>query len=239
VSAPVRVEHAGGATTITLASPETHNAITVAAMRQLIDGVAAATARGSVVLVIRAEGEDFTVGRDQSERPVGLTRAESLSMILTANDGLRAFPGVSVALIQGRALGFGSGLAVQSDVTVAAAGATLGFDEIHHGLSPLVVAEYLPRYVGPKATAELILTGRLLSAEEARVIGLVGRVVPDDRLAATGESLVTELLAYEAGALRLMKRYLGELRAGTLADPPRDAVAQLDAWLAAGRPLTP
>jgi enoyl-CoA hydratase/carnithine racemase len=240
MSAPlVRAEKDGTATTITLADPDHANAITVAAMQQLIDGLTLARDEQSLLVVIRADGNDFTVGRDQSEKPAGITRAESLGMILTANDLLRNLPGVSLTLVRGRALGFGSGLAVQSDITIAASGATFGFDEVHHGLAPLVVAEYLPGFIGPKAAAELILTGRLLNAEEALRLGLVSRVVADDELEAAANDLLADLSAYEPGALRLMKRYLHDLREGALADPPRDAVAQLDTWLAAGKPAHP
>jgi enoyl-CoA hydratase/carnithine racemase len=240
MSAPlVRVEKDGAATTITLANPDQANAITVTAMQQLIDGLTLARDEQSLLVMIRSDGTDFTVGRDQSEKPIGITRAESLGMILTVNDLLRNLPGVSITLVRGRALGFGSGLAVQSDITIAASGATFGFDEVHHGLAPLVVAEYLPAFIGPKATAELILTGRLLNAEEALRLGLVSRVVADDQLEATAKDLLADLSAYEPGALRLMKRYLHDLREGALADPPRDAVAQLDTWLAAGKPAHP
>ncbi|PWD42094.1 hypothetical protein ACN93_15935 [Gordonia paraffinivorans] len=238
-SAPVRVAHDGPVTTVTFAAPERANALTYAAMQQFIAGLRAAHEQDSLLLVIRAEGDDFCVGRDQKEKPAGVTRAQSLGLILEANALLRGFPGISVSVIRGRALGFGSGIAVQSDLTLAADTATLGFDEIRHGLAPLVVAEYLPGLVGHRATADLIYTGRDVTADEALRIGLVSRIVPEPDLEDEARQLCAGLVASEHGALRLMKSYSTRLRAGAVADPQVSAIAELDAWLTAGRPGHP
>ncbi|MGC4934101.1 enoyl-CoA hydratase/isomerase family protein [Gordonia sp. DT30] len=235
----VRIDHDDAVSTITLANPARGNMLTYAAMNQLIDALRAVHERRPVLLVIRADGDDFCLGRDQGEKPEGITKAQSLQLILVANDLLRTFEGVSVCVVQGRALGFGSGLAVQSDITVAAESAVLGFDEVAHGLAPLVVAEYLPGLVGPRATADLVFTGRLVSAAEALRIGLVSRVVPDAALADEAAALSEGLLATEPGALRLLKSYSTRLRRGELDDPPAQAVAELDSWLSAGRPAFP
>lgn len=235
----VRAEHDGPITTITLANPAHANALTYGAMRQLIDALGAAHTQGSLLLVLRAEGDDFCVGRDQKEKVPGVTKAQSLGLILEANALLRDFPGISVCVIRGRALGFGSGLAVQSDLTIAADTATLGFDEVRHGLAPLIVAEYLPEFVGPRAAADLVYTGRDVPAAEALAIGLVSRVVPEDELDEAAHQLCDGLAATEPGALRLLKSYSTRLRAGTLTDPHAAAVDELDAWLAAGRPAYP
>ncbi len=233
----VRRATEGEVTTLTINRPEAAGAITLATMQELIAGLRAAA--DSLLLVIRSEGADFTVGRDQTERPAGITRRESLGLILTANDLLRSFPGVSVCVVQGRALGFGSGLAGQSDVTIAADTAVLGFDEVRHGLAPLVVAEYLPAIVGPKAAAELILTGRTIDALEAQRLGLVNRVVPQARLASEADDLIQGLRELEPGALRLIKRYAQQLAQGKLPDPRTQAIEWLDDWLTAGRPTHP
>ena len=225
---PVDVVHEGSVTTITINNPERSNRINVQAMRLLISGITAAEQRDSLILVIRAEGDDFTLGRDQSEKPAGLTRRDSLKLILDANTQLQTFSGISIALIQGRALGFGSGLAAQADISIAAEDATLGFDEVLHGLAPLVVAEYLGKYIGAKAVCDLLFTGRSVSATEALRLDMISRVVSASRLNEEGESLVDHLLSLEAGALRLMKAYLLKHSQGELADPQVQAVDWLD-----------
>lgn len=235
----VRAEHDGPVTTITLDNPKRANALTYGAMRQLIGALGSAHAHGSLLLVLRAAGDDFCVGRDQKEKVPGVTRAESLGLILEANALLRDFAGISVCVIRGRALGFGSGLAVQSDLTIAADTATFGFDEVRHGLAPLIVAEYLPELVGPRAAADLIYTGREVPATEALTLGLVSRVVVENELDDVAEQTLDGLAATEPGALRLLKSYSTRLRAGTLTDARTAAVAELDAWLSAGRPAYP
>jgi enoyl-CoA hydratase/carnithine racemase len=235
----VRADHDGPVTTITFDNPERANALTYGAMRQFIAALHAAHAQGSLLLVLRAEGDDFCVGRDQKEKIPGITKAESLGLILEANALLREFAGISVCVIRGRALGFGSGLAVQADLTVAADTAILGFDEVRHGLAPLIVAEYLPDLVGARAAADLVYTGRDVPAAEALTIGLVTRVVPEIELDDAAQQLCDGLADTEPGALRLLKSYSTRLRAGVLADPHTAAVAELDAWLSAGRPAYP
>lgn len=234
----VRLEREGAVATIVLDAPERANRITQAAMLALIDALERA-ADEATVLVLRGEGVDFCRGRDQSRPPEGITRAASLRLILRANELLREFPGPSVALVQGQALGFGSGLALHADITLAADDATFGFDEVHHGLAPLVVVEYLGRHVGPKVAAELVMTGRPVPAAEALQLRMVNRLVPAERLASAGQELVDRLLAVPPGALRLMKAYAADQAAGRLVDPGEDAVLRLDAWLAAGRPAEP
>lgn len=226
----------GDTARFTFDSPDTSNAITVAIMRGFIEALETAQGKGARFLLIDAEGRDFTVGRDQSERNHGLTREQSLSLILRANAALRAFEGVSIALIQGRALGFGSGISLHSTISLAAHDAVFGFDEVSHGLAPLVVAAYAPYYIAPRVAQELEITGRLVSAVEAREIGIVSRVVPVGTLAESGEELLETLRGRHAGAIRFIRRY-HESRAAYPGEATlRDAVKQLADWLEAGRP---
>jgi methylglutaconyl-CoA hydratase len=225
-----------GVATVSWSAPETGNRFDLATMHAFIAALEEAHAAGAVVLVLRAEGPDFTLGRDGSERPPGVSRAQSLSLILRANELLTTFPGASVALVQGRAMGFGTGLALGVDIALAAEDATFGFDEILHGLAPLVVVDYLGDHVGRKVAAELVMTGRDVPAAEAAALRMVNRLVPAADLAAEGDALVAHLRAQPVGALRLIKRYALDDAAGRLEDPGPDAVARLAAWLEAGRP---
>jgi enoyl-CoA hydratase/carnithine racemase len=231
----VRLAIDDGVATITLDAPGRGNRLTVGAMLALIGALERATDEATV-LVLRATGDDFTFGRDQSERRTDITRAESLRLILRANALLGGFPGVSVALVQGHALGFGSGLALHSDIAIAADDATLGFDEVLHGLAPLVVVAYLPEHVGRKVATELVMTGRPVPAREALELRMVNRLVPSAELASAGADLVAHLRRQPAGALRLMKAYRLDHEAGALTDPGLEAVDRLDAWIAAGKP---
>lgn len=235
----IRFESTGGIARIVLDTPETGNKFTYALMNDFIDALHRSKESGAVVLVISATGEHFTLGRDQSERLAHVSRRDSLKLILKANSLLHAFPGVSIAAIQGRAMGFGSGLAVQSDISIGTASSTYGFDEIRHGLAPLVVLDYLPRYVGPKVARELIFTGRDFAAQEAQKLGLLNSVVADDAVQGAVERLVRDLTGFSSGALRLIKAFGADLAASGAEDAGLYAVERLAEWLEGGRPEIP
>lgn len=238
-SALVKLVHEGDVTTILFDDAAGSNRIGLNAMRQLIRCLQVAHSSDCPTLVIRASGKDFTLGRDQKERIPGVSREESLRLILEANALLRTFPGVSICLVQGRAFGFGSGIALQSDITFATEDAEFAFDEVLHGLAPLVVAAYLPDYVGPKVAGELILTGRTVSAAEALTLRMVNYVVPVGDLEAEGRRMSGHLSSLDVGALRLMKRFTWQMRAGLVPEPEDQGVTQLARWLDAGRPAHP
>lgn len=222
---------------ITLNAPETANRFTYAMMNDYIAALEDAKAKKALVMVIAANGDDFTRGRDQKEQlPPEISRKDSLSLILKANAALRAFPGVSISVIQGRCMGFGTGLALHTDIAVAGEHAIFGFDEILHGLAPLVVVAYLQHFVGPRLAGELILTGRDVHAKEAREIGLVNRVVPHSELHATGEHLIAQLKSHHPGAIRLIQSFSKRVNAFPDPDHGREGVDQLAAWIAAGKP---
>ena len=125
-----------------------------------------------IVLFITAAGADFSLGRDQGERPPNMTRAQNTRLIVEANRALAAFPGIAVAAVRGRALGFACGLAVQADITIAAADATLGFDEVHTARPPRFVMSYLADYIGPKRAMDMVVTGRMLVGPQAGPVEL-------------------------------------------------------------------
>ncbi|MBO0826773.1 MAG: enoyl-CoA hydratase/isomerase family protein [Streptosporangiales bacterium] len=221
---------------VTLDRPEHSNLVTYAMMTQLVDALT--DAASASVIVLAANGQDFTLGRDQSERPTGVSPAEALGRINQVNALLHEFAGVSVALVRGRAVGFGSGVAVNCDITVAATSAVFGFDEIAHGFPPLVVEAYLADYVPRKAALDLVLTGRRVGAEEALALGMVSRVVPDEQLEAAGAELVAGLVAADDRALQRAKSFLAEIGGVPPAERPAYGVTELVAWRAAGESVT-
>lgn len=231
----VRVERDGPVLRVVLDRPEHANTLTYAAMTAFVDALEAARDGGedaAAVLVITGAGDDFTLGRDKHERVPGVTRSENLSLILRANAALAAFPGVSVAVVRGRALGFGTGLALHSDLALAADTALLGFDELAHGLPPLVVLTYLYRHVAPKVADDLVLTGRRIPATEALALGLVSRVVAESDLDAVAARTVAELAGRDPSALRLLKQTATEAKSGHDGpDAGPRAVGRLVAWI--------
>ncbi|GEL21616.1 enoyl-CoA hydratase [Pseudonocardia sulfidoxydans NBRC 16205] len=235
---PVLVAHADGVARVTFNRPDHANTITYATMQAFIAGLEQAHASGATVLVVSGAGADLTLGRDKGERVAGVTRADNLRLILHANELLASFPGISVAAVRGRAFGFGTGLALHSDIAIAADTAILGFDELAAGLPPLVVLTYLYRHVTPKAADDLVLTSRKVGAAEALRLGLVSRVVAEADLDATVERTVAELAGRDASALRLLKEFAGEAKSAEQR-PAKEfgeyAVERLVAWIERGQ----
>ncbi|GAA1273977.1 enoyl-CoA hydratase/isomerase family protein [Pseudonocardia aurantiaca] len=234
-SSDVDFQVAGAVARITLNRPDHANTLTYAAMRAFIDALEEAHASAAPVLLLTGAGPDLTLGRDKGERVAGVSRADNLRLILRANDLLSSFPGISVTAVRGRALGFGTGLALHSDLAIAADTAVLGFDELAAGLPPLVVLTYLYRHVPPKVADDLVLTGRRLGAAEALSLGLISRVVAEADLDAVTRRTVDELAGRDPSALRLLKEFAREAKSPDATRPAKDfgeyAVERLVAWI--------
>lgn len=225
----IDLRHEGRVAYVTLDRPEASNLVSYTMSVQLAAALRAATA-DSDVLVVAANGDDFTLGRDQSERPAGVSPADGLARILEINALLREYAGISVALVRGRALGFGSGLVLHCDLAIAGTSAVFGFDEIRHGFPPLIVQAYLTRYVPEKVALDLVLTGRALTAAEAREAGIVARVVADGEVASAGAELVAQLAGSNASALSRAKRFFAEIDAVAPEDRPAHGLQELVRW---------
>ena len=178
-----------------LARPEKKNALD----RQAADDLFAALAQFEGDATIRAihlsaDGDDFCAGADlealertlDAGTDVHRQDAEALGRVFLA---IRALMKPVVCSVRGRALAGGVGLATACDIVLAHEGAEFGYPEVRVGFVPAMVMTMLRRTVGEKHAADLVLTGRIINAEEAERIGLVSRVVPaatyDDEVDAT------------------------------------------------------
>ena len=186
MSDKVLLEKAGDTASLTLNRPEKGNAVDSELMTALIESLAEVAADKALrVLVIEGRGEHFCSGREPDvPKPENASQfAAALGRIVRVNELLQSFPGISVAVVRGKAFGFGCGLAVQSDVTLAADDARFAFPEINAGFPPTIVMSYLSRWIHRKKALELVMTGGEITAQEAERQGLVNRVVPADQLA--------------------------------------------------------
>lgn len=207
---PVNLALDGRVGRLILNRPEHGNLITGAMMLSLRDRLR--DANGTVdVLAIESVGADFTRGRDQHDNASGLSRGESLALAVDVNSALAELEAIVIASVRGRAMGFGCGLVVQSDLVVASDSAVFGFDEMAHGFPPMIVMSYLGRHLPFKQALDLIITHRELSAHEAASLGIVSRVVPDGELEARTRDLVDQLTNLNIAAVKRAKRYLREV----------------------------
>lgn len=177
------------------------------------------------MLVVRGEGPSFSAGLDRAmfteqgiegiPSVLELARAdheEASAEIAGYQHGLGVFarPGlVSLALVQGHAVGAGFQLALACDVRIAAEDAQFSMAEVSLGLVPdLGGTKRLLELVGYSRAAEICLTGRRVDAVEALRIGLVSAVVGGDELAAAGERFTSRILAQPVAAVTEIKALL-------------------------------
>ena len=110
-----------------------------------------------------------------------------------------------VARVNGHALAGGFGLAAACDIVISVDSATFGTPEVNVGLWPMMISTILRRAMPEKAALELMLTGRRISAEEARRLGVVSRVVPADDLDQAVDETVASLAAKSKAVLQFGK----------------------------------
>jgi methylglutaconyl-CoA hydratase len=214
---PLRSALAGGVLTLTHDRPEKRNALSSG----LVEALHAALKRADLdaearVVVLRGAGKDFCAGADLDEllasADLTLAENEATALRLGALFGrMRALPKPVLGVVHGRALAGGAGLVTACDIAIAGAGAQLGYPEIQRGFVPAMVMTLLRRAAGEKAALDLVLTGRLLGAEEARTTGLVSRVVPDAELDREAGALARALAAASPSALALTKQLFYQL----------------------------
>jgi len=223
-AAPLRVAVEGGALTLTLDRPDKRNALSAALIEGLHAGLERADLDADVrVVVLRGAGKDFCAGADLDEllasADLSPAENEAAALRLGALFGrMRRLPKPVVAVVQGRALAGGAGLVTACDLAMAGEGAQLGYPEIQRGFVPAMVMTLLRRAVGEKLALDLVLTGRVLTAPEARGAGLLARVVPDAALEREAGSLISSLTEASPSALALTKQLFYQLDGRSLDD---------------------
>src|SRR6202008_2195133 len=121
---------------------------------------------------------------------------------------LYEFPKVTIAAVNGPAIAGGCGLATLCDFTLASSEAKFGYTEVRIGFVPAIVSTFLLRQVGEKQARDLLLTGRILGAEEAARMGLVSEIVPPENLMTRVRGLAATLMENSAASLRATKQLL-------------------------------
>lgn len=173
-----------GIVTLTLNRPDKRNALNQAMVKSLKAFLArAADDPAATVVVITGRGKDFCAGADlaELEQMVTLGQEENLEDALSLGElfiQIRRHPLPVIALVKGRALAGGCGLATACDIVIARDDAEFGYPEIHLGFVPAMVMAILRRKVPEVQAFELVTKGDRISAQEAKDIGIVTRVFP-------------------------------------------------------------
>jgi 2-(1,2-epoxy-1,2-dihydrophenyl)acetyl-CoA isomerase len=232
---PITTTIEGGIATITLSSPGNANAMTLAWGHAFKDAIASLTAAdGLRVVHLRAEGKAFCVGGDISafadtDDPRGLL----IHLAGDLHDGILALLALDAPLVvsvQGVAAGAGLSLVCAADIAIAGRSAAFIAAYTGAGLSPDGGMSWtLPRLIGTRRATEMILTNRLVGAEEAAAIGLVTETVDDDQLGARADEVISKLAALSPSSLGATRRLIHQGAVDTLETHlPREAMSIAD-----------
>jgi cyclohexa-1,5-dienecarbonyl-CoA hydratase len=166
------------------------------------------------VVLFNANGKCFSAGVDVAEHMGDLVpkMIESFHGMFRLMDKLGA---VTVSSVYGSCLGGGCELAIFCDLVIADDTAKFGQPEIQVGVLPPIAAQIMPRIIGRKAAMDLILSGRIISAQEAMGMGLINKVVAKGDLPKETQEFIKPYLSLSAEVLRVTKK---TIKAGLIDD---------------------
>ena len=210
---------------ITLNRPEKRNALNALLVHELLQVFNDAENDPRVtVVVVKANGDAFCAGADLGY----LQELQSFSFEENVKDSTRlkelfyriyTLKKIVIAQVEGHALAGGCGLANVCDFTFAAPEAKFGYTEVKIGFIPAIVMVFLIRKIGEARAKQLLLSGDLISADEARQISLVHNVFPRDSLAKEVTSFATKLITTNSGnSMMTAKRMMADIQSMPLED---------------------
>lgn len=223
----IAVQSANGVKTITLNRPDKRNALTPRLIDELTAALHDAECCDCGVVILTGAGQAFCAGLDIEHVESGAPESprqdsENMAHVLRT---LYEFPKPVIAAVNGAAIATGMSLATIPDFTLAAPEAKFGYNEVRVGFVPAIEASFLLRQVGEKRTRELLLTGRLLKAQEALQLGLVTHIVTAPELIQSAQALACGLLHNSPQAMQATKTLLAQHARRRLDDEIEAAIA--------------
>jgi methylglutaconyl-CoA hydratase len=208
---------------ITLNRPDKRNAISYELIGDLLRAFAEIEYGSASIVILTGSGKAFCSGMDLDDLRSLASRARTAEQNLADSTtmarlfrSLYEFPKVTIAAVNGPAIAGGCGLATLCDFTIASTEAKFGYTEVRIGFIPAIVSAFLLRQVGEKQARDLLLTGRIISAEEAYRLGLASEVVAPEQLSQRTREIAADLLHNSPASLLATKRLLRNYSAAQL-----------------------
>ncbi|HUE55529.1 MAG TPA: enoyl-CoA hydratase-related protein [Candidatus Udaeobacter sp.] len=207
------LEFEGAIAKITLNRPKKRNAISTQMMAELqtaLDEIEKSHAR---VGIVTGAGTAFCAGMDLDmlasiAKQSPAENQEDSRRIAKMFRRIWSFPRPLIAAVNGAAYAGGCGIATLCDFTLSAPEARFGYTEVKIGFLPAIVSVFLTRQIGEKRSRDLLLTGRIIEASEAKDFGLVTEIVPAERLLGRAHELAETLIEASPSSLSRAKRLL-------------------------------
>ena len=211
----ISIEHDGDNSrivTVTLQRPEVKNAINLAMVNELhqaFDELSGDPEIGAIILT--GAGKDFAAGADIAELRERKAPEALAAINSTLFSKIENCPAPVIAAIKGFALGGGCEMSLACDLRIGGDSTRMGQPEVNLGIIPGAGGtQRLPRIIGLGRAKDLILTGRIIDAEECLRIGLLGQVVADAVVLQTARKLAQSLCEKGPLAVRLAKQVLNQ-----------------------------
>lgn len=212
----IQLSSDGQVTTITLNRPDKRNAISYALIEELRGALHEVGGSSALALILTGAGKAFCSGMDLDDLKQLLGRSPEQNLqdsekMARLFRSLYEFPKPTIAAVNGAAIAGGCGLATLCDFTLAVPEAKFGYTEARIGFVPAIVATFLLRQIGEKHARDLLLTGRIITAEEACHLGMVNKIVSPDKLPECARELAAQLIENSPLSLACTKRLLRDL----------------------------
>src|ERR1700736_3519177 len=207
------LEFSGEIAKVTLNRPDKRNAINPQMIAQLQGALDAIEKSHSRVVIVTGAGKAFRSGMDLEmlaaiAKQSPAENQEDSRRIAKMLRRIWSFPRPMIAAVNGAAYAGGCGIATLCDFTLAAPEAKFGYTEVKIGFLPAIVSVFLTRQIGEKRSRDLLLTGRIIDAAEAKEFGLVTEVVLAERLLDRAHELAWELITASPSSLTRAKSLL-------------------------------
>jgi methylglutaconyl-CoA hydratase len=209
----LQVETTADVATLTFNRPEKRNAITPKMIDELSAALDAIEKTSVRALILTGAGKAFCSGMDLEQLIAFSSHspAENLELsrrLAAAFRRVWSFSKPTIAAVNGAAVGGGCGFATLCDFTLSVPEAKFGYPEVRAGYIPAIVSVFLIRQIGEKRARDLLLTGRIIGAEEALRFGLLTEIVPAEKLLTAAHELAETLRACSPVSLQKTKKLL-------------------------------
>ena len=214
---------------ITLNRPEKRNAVSFELVDELMAALDEIEHGAEQVAIITGAGKAFCAGMDLEELKslLGKSHDDNVrdsSRMAQLFRRLYDFPKPTIAAVNGAAIAGGTGIATMCDFTLAVPEAKFGYTEVRIGFVPAIVSAFLVWQVGHKIARDLLMTGRLFDASEAKALGLVNEVVPAEELMGRAKAIAAQLAENSPTSVQMTKKLINSYLAKTLDEQLATAV---------------
>lgn len=212
----VTINHEGSTAILTICRADKRNALSRALIAELSQAFTVVRDDERVrAVILTGDGPAFCAGMDLAELRETLQASEEIIWtdavhLASLFELIYRFPKLTIAAINGHAVAGGCGLVTVCDLAVSVPSAKFGYPEVRRGLVAAIVMPHLLRHVGERAARQMLLTGELVSANDAQQMRLINEVVPPEELLKTALAWASQGTLGGPRAIAVTKQLLSQ-----------------------------